>query len=91
MTTPKAYREDFASRVKWARENAGYMQTEIAELLGISQPTYSKYETRGDTAVTLMPHHLIKPFCMITRVSQEWLLSGEGMAHVRPHSRARRA
>lgn len=77
-------REAFAERVAWAREAAGYTQEETALLLDISQARYSKYE--GSRA-TLMPHALIPKFCLITRVSIEWLMTGQGKAPPRPSRR----
>lgn len=35
----------FGENVRTLREKAGYTQAEIANLLGIAQPTYAQYET----------------------------------------------
>jgi transcriptional regulator with XRE-family HTH domain len=73
---PEPYRNSFVARVREAREKANYLQTEIAELLGTTQPTYSKYEGRMNEPSTLLPHHLIEKFCALTGVTIEWLITG---------------
>lgn len=35
----------FGENVRTLREKAGYTQAEIANLLGVAQPTYAQYET----------------------------------------------
>ena len=76
--TPREFRDEFAERVKLARENAGFTQETMARLLHISQPTYSKYEGgRGNDPASMLPHRMMLDFCDICRVSVEWLLSGE--------------
>jgi transcriptional regulator with XRE-family HTH domain len=84
MATPRDYRDKFSGRVKRARESAGYTQDQMAQLLHMSQTTYSKYE---GARATLLPHHLIAQFCLITRISQEWLLSGTGRGPFVPRKR----
>lgn len=68
-----AFKAQFIGRTKHARELSGLTQDELARLLGIDQGTYKQYETRS-----LLPHWLIESFCMITRTSEIWLLSGRG-------------
>lgn len=36
--------EVFSARLKWLREKKGYSQKEMADLLGVSQPYYFKFE-----------------------------------------------
>ncbi|WP_425283183.1 helix-turn-helix domain-containing protein [Methyloceanibacter caenitepidi] len=74
VATPKAFRDQFAARVRLARERSGYSQAEIATLLGIKQSAYSKYEGARQPP-TLMPHHLIPRFCLACRVDVEWLFA----------------
>lgn len=66
-------RENYIARVKEARVNAGLLQEDIAKSLGIDRPTYTNYESRR-----AMPQKYIAKFCEITRVSEKWLLTGEG-------------
>jgi DNA-binding XRE family transcriptional regulator len=74
-----AFNQSMAERVKLARERAGLTQGEVAQILKISQTGYSHYEVRpGEEAPTLMPHQYIEDFCVLTRVSVEWLITGKG-------------
>ena len=77
-TTKREYREAFAERVRYARTEARYTQKQIADKLGIGQPTYSKYEGRLNEPATIMPTYLLKNFCLICRVSLDWLIGEEG-------------
>jgi transcriptional regulator with XRE-family HTH domain len=88
MNNPREFREEFSARVKLARESAGYTQEEIASLLGMSQPTYNKYE--GSRA-SIMPTHLQAKFALICRVSLDWLLTGKGEGPFRPMKRRKGA
>lgn len=71
------FRLEFIERTKTARTRSGLTQDEMAKLLGLDQGTYKQYETRS-----LLPHRYIPAFCMITRVSESWLLSGKGRPRV---------
>ena len=73
------FHDEFLRRVREAREAVGYTQVEIATGLGIPQDHYKQYETRS-----FMPHELIPRFCVITRVSTDWLLTGRGERPFRP-------
>lgn len=44
---PKSPRSDFGSRIQSFREAAGLSQREVAEQLGISQPSYAAWERRN--------------------------------------------
>jgi DNA-binding XRE family transcriptional regulator len=66
-------RLSFVRRVKQAREAAFDTQKPMMTILGVEQGTYKQYETR-----TPLPHRFIPKFCAATRVSMEWLLTGEG-------------
>ena len=72
-STNREYQAEFKARVRQAREGAGYTQGELADLLGIAQDTYKQYETRS-----LLPHRLIRRFCLACRIDESWLISGEG-------------
>jgi DNA-binding XRE family transcriptional regulator len=37
-------RDDFGSWLRWAREEAGYTQSELAKLLGVTDATISHWE-----------------------------------------------
>lgn len=67
-----AWREGFRLRIKQARGDR--TQQTMAELLGITQTTYSKYE--GQRA-SMMPTRLLPKFCKICAVSLEWLIEGD--------------
>ncbi len=75
--TPRQYREDFLRRVISARTVAGMSREDvIAGLergtgLKIKLQTYKKWETR-----TLLPHHLIIPFCEVTGADPYMILTG---------------
>lgn len=66
------WRQEFSARVKQARGTR--TQQDMAELLGITQTTYSKYE--GSRA-SIMPPQLMPLFCKICGISLYWLLTGE--------------
>lgn len=76
-STPKQYREEFLRRTESARLVSGLKREELVEALaGLSETkikldTYKRWETR-----TLMPHHLIIPFCEITGADPYMLLTG---------------
>jgi transcriptional regulator with XRE-family HTH domain len=73
------YGEAFNARVKQARQAAGFSGDEMARLLQVAPGTYRRYEgRRTNQSPTLLPHHLMDPFCTITKVRVEWLLTGKG-------------
>lgn len=71
--TETEYKQAFMQRVAAARVALGWKQWEMAQALGMPQDKYKQYETRS-----LLPHHLIRRFCLIARVDLEWLLTGQG-------------
>lgn len=69
------FKQEFMSRVTWAREAAGHTQATIAERLKMPQDKYKQYETRS-----FLPHDLIPQFCLLCRVNEAWLYTGYGLA-----------
>ena len=77
--TETQYKQAFIQRVKAARIAVNMKQWQIAEALGMPQDRYKQYETRS-----LLPHHLIGRFCIITHVDPEWLVTGRGEKPLKP-------
>lgn len=75
----KQFKQEFTRRVKAARAALGWKQWEMAEALDMSQDMYKQYEGR-----TLLPHHLIGRFCLITRIDPNWLMTGRGEKPIQP-------
>ena len=76
MTTgrpAKTKRTEFGERLLAARQQLGLSQTQIAEKLGITQPSYAGWERR-DTA--LKPEHLVQ-LSAILNVTVDYLLGKE--------------
>lgn len=67
-----AYDQQFIERTRFARERAGYSQTEIAKLLDIPQDRYKQYETRSK-----LPYQFVERFTLACRISIEWLMTGK--------------
>lgn len=62
---------DFSDRLRFARQNAGYSQKSLANLLFISQAAYAKYELN-----TASPNpDTLKRICEILGVTADFLLS----------------
>ena len=77
--TEAQYKQEFVDRVKAARIATGMKQWQIAESLGMPQDKYKQYEGRS-----LLPHHLIGRFCIVTRIDPEWLVTGRGQKPLKP-------
>jgi hypothetical protein len=75
------FKADFTGRVKSARISAGYTQQQIADLLHIDQGKYKQYEGRS-----FMAYELIPRFCLLTRIDEHWLFTGNQRAAAQPHS-----
>lgn len=71
--TETQFKQEFTQRVKASRLGLGWKQWQMAEALDLPQDRYKQYEGR-----TLMPHHLIGRFCLITHVDPAWLMTGRG-------------
>lgn len=68
----------FVRRVLQLREDSGLTQQQMADRLGVSRDTYSKYEARS-----LLPHYLVADFARICGVSVDFVMTGRpgGAAH----------
>ena len=77
--TEAQYKQAFIERVKSARIATGMKQWQIADALDMPQDKYKQYESRS-----LLPHHLIGRFCIVTRVDPEWLITGRGQKPLKP-------
>jgi len=71
--TETQYKQRFMQRVAEARIARGLKQWQLAEALGMVQDKYKQYEGRS-----LLPHHLIGLFCIVTGVDPVWLVTGRG-------------
>ena len=65
------FQEDFIERTRQARVESGLKQQQVCDILGIDQGRYSKYEKRSP-----LPHHMVGRFCLVCRVSSDWLYYG---------------
>ena len=70
---PKSDRTKVANRLRWAREQAGLSQGQIAHLLGVHRPTISQIES-GDRNVRIEE---FDQFADAYGVSREWLIDGD--------------
>lgn len=68
-----------AERLKTARKTAGLTQNQIAETVGISQPTYQALES-GKVKKTSYMIEIAK----VLRVNSNWLATGQGEMTARP-------
>lgn len=66
------FRADFCRRTRVARESAGLTQHQMADALGIPRDHYSKYESRSQ-----LPLPLIPKFLEITGMDAWVLLTGK--------------
>lgn len=73
------FKQEFIGRVKAARIAVGWKQWQMAEALHMPQDKYKQYESRS-----LLPHHLVGRFCLITHVDPTWLMTGRGDKHLQP-------
>lgn len=77
--TEAEFKQSFMARVAAARQALGWKQWQMAEALDMPQDKYKQYESRS-----LLPHHLIRRFCLIARVDMEWLMTGRGKMGLQP-------
>ncbi|HCA21283.1 MAG TPA: XRE family transcriptional regulator [Lachnospiraceae bacterium] len=64
------FKVDYIRRIKDLREDSDYTQNDVADMLGISQTMYARYE-RGATALPI--RHLIT-LCKIYSTSSDYML-----------------
>lgn len=77
--TEDQFKQEFTGRVKAARASLGWKQWQMADALGMPQDKYKQYEGRS-----LLPHHLIGRFCLVTHIDPEWLMTGRGKKPMKP-------
>ena len=70
-STPATWRKEFIARVKAARIASKKKPIEVAAELVVTLDTYNRWENRS-----LMPHHLIVPFCRVTGADPIELMTG---------------
>lgn len=75
-TTPKAFKEDFAKRLRAARELRYEQASDFASDLGVPANTYGKYESGR----SLLPHHLIPRACELLGLDIKTLFAFERQA-----------
>jgi len=68
-----AYKREFTTRIRRAREARGWKQQEMADFLDIRQDKYKQYERRS-----FMPHYLLPKFCKLCAIDLLWLFTGHG-------------
>jgi hypothetical protein len=77
--TEAEFKQAFTARIAAARQSLGWKQWQMAAALDMPQDKYKQYEGRS-----LLPHHLIRRFCLIARIDMEWLLTGRGKMALPP-------
>lgn len=65
--------KQLAARLKWAREQAGLSQGQVAQKLGVHRPTVSQIEA-GDRNVRIDE---LDKFAKMYGVEKSWLLDGD--------------
>ncbi len=71
--------KDLGERVRKAREKAGHTQKQLAEFLGVTQPTYSQYEA----SVRLPSLEVFARLVQVLGVSADYLLGGIDQEEIR--------
>lgn len=74
------YKENFAKRIRKARIDAGYTQTQITEITGISQSQLTKFET-GRLEPNL---ETLGTLAQFYNVSVNWLLGVDIQPNIPP-------
>lgn len=67
-------KQQITARVKQAREEAGYTQEEMADLLGVRLRTYQNYESRS---APRPPFRFLRQIAELTGRRQDWFLTEE--------------
>ena len=61
---------DYKQRIRDLREDREMKQSEVAEILGIDQRTYSRYETGANK----MPIEYLKKLCILYKTSADYII-----------------
>jgi transcriptional regulator with XRE-family HTH domain len=69
----KAENASIGSRLRWAREQAGLSQGQVAQQMGVHRPTISQIEA-GDRKVRIEE---VDQFAQIYGVERTWLMDGD--------------
>jgi transcriptional regulator with XRE-family HTH domain len=72
-TTHRAYYDAFRKRLVAIREELGWTQERMSELLGVTLDSYKKYETKYK-----FPPHLLDKLAGVTHRSLDFIVSGRG-------------
>lgn len=75
----KDFAKDLGERVRKAREKAGHTQKQLAEFLGVTQPTYSQYEA----SLRLPSLEVFARMVEVLGVSADYLLGGIDREEIR--------
>jgi transcriptional regulator with XRE-family HTH domain len=75
MTTAETQPEAIGQRLRWAREQAGLSQGQVARMLDYHRPTISQIEA-GQRVVR--PDELAR-FAEIYDVKEEWIIKGDSI------------
>lgn len=71
--TDKGDKKSMAMRLRWAREQAGLSQGQVAQRMGVHRPTISQIEA-GERNVRIDE---LDQFAELYGVSREWLVDGD--------------
>lgn len=71
---------NIASRLKQARKSKGYTQDALASAIGVSRGVISNIEYEKADPQALV----IRAICDVLRISEHWLISGEGRMECDP-------
>lgn len=73
MSTTNDDKSKIGERLRWAREQAGLSQGQVAKQLGVHRPTISQIEA-GDR---LLKANEVAPFADLYDVDDDWILRGD--------------
>jgi transcriptional regulator with XRE-family HTH domain len=73
MSTPPREKTDIGARLRWAREQAGLSQGQVAKLLKVHRPTISQIES-GER---LVKADEVTQFADLYDVQDDWILRGD--------------
>jgi transcriptional regulator with XRE-family HTH domain len=73
MSEPTSVKTEIGKRLRWAREQAGLSQGQVAEIFGVHRPTISQIEA-GQRGVKAEE---VSRFAELYDVKEEWILRGD--------------